>query len=70
MYECIQIICEATCERRERQSTSFISREGKKTIKVGALCDNAIIKCKGSVKNLSFPVFVFNGCRYVVFNWM
>ena len=37
-----------------------------KTIKAGALCDNAIIKCKGSVKNLSFPVFVFNGCRYVV----
>ena len=35
-------------------------------IKAGALCDNAIIKCKGSVKNLSFPVFVFNGCRYVV----
>ena len=37
-----------------------------KTIKAGALCDNAIIKCKGSVKNLSFPVFVFNGCMYVV----
>ena len=37
-----------------------------KTIKAGALCDNTIIKCKGSVKNLTFPVFVFNGCRYVV----
>ena len=37
-----------------------------KTIKVGALCGNAMIKCKGSVKNLFFPVFVFNGCRYVV----
>ena len=37
-----------------------------KTIKAGALCDNAMIKCKGSVKNLSFPVFVFNGRRYVV----
>ena len=25
-----------------------------------------MIKCKGSVKNLSFPVFVFNGSRYIV----
>ena len=25
-----------------------------------------MIKYKGGVKNLSFPVFVFNGCRYVV----
>ena len=33
---------------------------------MGALCDNAIIKRKGIVKNLSFPVIVFNGCRYVV----
>ena len=37
-----------------------------KTVKEGALYDNAMIKCKGGVKNLSFPVFVFNGCRYVV----
>ena len=39
-----------------------------KTVKGGALYDNAMIKCKGGVKNLYFPVFVFNkyGCRYVV----
>ena len=37
-----------------------------KGVKAGVLCDNAIIKCKGSVKKLSFPVFVFKGCRYVV----
>ena len=42
-----------------------------KGVKAGALCDNAIIKCKGSVKKLSFPVFAFNGCRYVCScNWM
>ena len=32
-------------------------------IKAGALCDNAMIKCKGGVRNSSFPIFVFNGCR-------
>ena len=41
---------------------------GVKTVKGGALYDNAMIIYKGGgvLKNLSFPVYMFNGCRYIV----
>ena len=40
-----------------------------KTIKACALCDNAIIKCKGSVENLSFPVFGSDTMEFLLSIW-